>query len=101
MKRPICMVVFAGLTSRKNSPCTSPTARQSSMRTSRMRVRITSSLRAPSCSSAASEISRQRRAWAAGSPWPTVRPLASRGAVPATETTFPMRTARERPMIGS
>src|SRR5512136_1953847 len=46
-------------------------------------------------------ISRQRRACAPGSPRPTVLPSAPSGAVPATVTNDPARTAREIPIFGS
>src|SRR5205085_1824089 len=101
MKRTTCATVLAGRTSRKNSPCTRATRSQSSMRVSSMRVRTTSESRAPKLSSARATISKQRRACASASPGATVRPSASSGAVPATVTKFPARTAREMPMRGS
>ncbi len=46
-------------------------------------------------------IFRQRRACAAASPRPTVRPSGPSGAVPATVTIDPTRTARDTPILGS
>ena len=50
----------------KNSPCTRPTASQSSAWARKMRVRTTSSKVAPASASAAAAISKMRRVWAAG-----------------------------------
>jgi hypothetical protein len=66
MKRLTCTIVLTGRMSRKNSPCTSATAFQSSIRVKRIRVRMTSSSLAPSCSRAAREISKHRLACAWG-----------------------------------
>jgi hypothetical protein len=74
---------------------------QSSIRVSRIRVRTTCPIEAPAPSSAAAIISRQRRACAAASPRPTVRPSGPSGAVPATVMMGPTRTAREMPTLGS
>jgi hypothetical protein len=100
INRTTCMTVFAGRMSRKNSPCIAATFSRSSMRVSRMRVRVTSESFAPACSRASRMISMHRRAWAAASPDATVRP-SFKGAVPATATMRPDRTAREIPIRGS
>src|SRR5579885_3437772 len=71
------------------------------MLVSRIRVRMTSSRLAPSCSSEARTISMQRRICAAASPCPTVFPSGPMGAVPETAMMLPTRTARENPSFDS
>src|ERR1035437_9506333 len=89
-------MVAADRTSEKNSPCTRPTASQSSMRVRYMRVRTTSSSDAPALASASAAITKTRRVCPAAS-WSS----APTGPVPDKCTAFPTRTAREKPMMGS
>jgi hypothetical protein len=101
MKRGTCITVHAGRTLPNTSPCTAATAGQSSMRVRKTRVRTTSASEAPASARAAPMMSRQRRAWPAGSPGAAVPPSTAIGAVPATVTNGPTRTAREKPITGS
>jgi hypothetical protein len=71
------------------------------MRVSRIRVRITSDRFPPNPRIAASTICKHRRACAAASPFATVFPPESSGAVPVTAMICPLRTAREIPTLGS
>ena len=101
MKRTTCMIVFAGRMLPKNSPWTAATCSQSCMRVNKILVRKTSESLPPSRSMADWIISRQRRAWAAASPFANVLPSGPSGAVPVTAMTLPLRTAREIPTLGS
>ena len=64
-----------------------------------MRVRTTSAGPAPASRSAATMISKQRRACTAGSG--SHDPSGQIGAVPETNTRSPTRTARLMPILGS
>ena len=64
-----------------------------------MRVRTTSSSEAPASPSAATMISKHRRACMPASSGQ--RPPVTTGPVPDTTTRSPTRTARLKPMVGS
>lgn len=92
-------MVEAGLIPENTSPCASPIALLSAASVMNIRVRTTSSARAPASPRAASMICRQRRAWAPGSG--STEPSGQMGAVPATMTWSPIRTARQNPIVPS
>lgn len=67
----------------------------------KVRVRTTSSSRAPTCASAASRFVRVWRAWTYGSPGPAIAPSGSVAVQPETQTSDPARTTREYPTSAS
>src|SRR6266540_4688249 len=88
-----------GRTPAKTAPWARPTASQSAASTRYMRVRTTCSGPAPASARAAVMISRQRAACACGSG--SQEPSGQTGAVPATSTRSPTRSARLKPITGS
>ena len=89
-------MVEAGRMAPKTSPWARPISSQSSAWARKMRVRTTCSNVAPAWVRAASISLRTTRVCSAGE-----RSSAPTGPVPETWTTLPMRTAREKPMMGS
>ena len=88
-------MVAAGRMSRKIWPWARPTASQREMSVTYMRVRTTSRKLAPASWSACSMFSKHWRAWAYGSPLPTIFPSSPVAVVPGHVTPLPTRTARE------
>lgn len=92
-------IVAAGRMSAKCSACTLPIASWLSGSVRYMRVRTTCLGSPPHADSADRAISQHRRACTSGSG--STSPHGHTGAVPATATCEPMRTARLKPIFGS
>ena len=94
-------MLVAGRIDPKNSPCARPTLSHSAIFVTKIRVRTTSASVAPAFASAASMFRMVCTVCAYASPTPTIFPSAPVAVVPDTLITFPIRTAREYPTIGS